>query len=36
MTFGYTPVPVTQLGPDIVIDHYRDFMPALAKVLRVA
>ena len=34
VTFGYTPVPVTQLGADIVIDHYRDFMPALAKVTR--
>lgn len=33
VTFGYTPVPVTQLGADIVIDHYRDFMPALAQVL---
>lgn len=33
VTFGYTPVPVTQLGPDIIIEHYRDFLPALAKVL---
>jgi phosphoglycolate phosphatase len=33
VTFGYTPRPVRELGPGIIIDHYREFMPALAKVL---
>lgn len=33
VTFGYTTIPVRQLDPDIVIEHYRDFMPALAQVL---
>lgn len=33
VTFGYTPIPVRDLGPDIVIDHYREFMPALATLL---
>jgi len=33
VTFGYTPVPVRELGPGAVIDHYRDFMPALQRVL---
>jgi phosphoglycolate phosphatase len=34
VTFGYTPIPVRELNPTIVIDHYREFMPALATVLR--
>jgi phosphoglycolate phosphatase len=33
VTFGYTPVPARELGFDAVIDHYREFMPALASVL---
>jgi phosphoglycolate phosphatase len=33
VTFGYTPRPVRELGPDAVIDHYREFPAALAKVL---
>lgn len=33
VTFGYTPRPVHELGPDAVIDHYREFMPALGRVL---
>jgi phosphoglycolate phosphatase len=33
VTFGYTPRPVAELGPDAVIDHYREFPMALAKVL---
>jgi phosphoglycolate phosphatase len=33
VTFGYTTVSVRELGPTAVIDHYRDFMPALGKVL---
>jgi phosphoglycolate phosphatase len=33
VTFGYTPRPVREMGPDAVIDHYREFPDALAKVL---
>jgi phosphoglycolate phosphatase len=33
VTFGYTPVPVRELRPTAVIDHYREFMAALDKVL---
>ncbi len=33
VTFGYTILPLRELGPGAVINHYRDFMPALAKVL---
>ena len=33
VTFGYTPRPVAEFGPDAVIDHYREFPAALAKVL---
>jgi phosphoglycolate phosphatase len=33
VTFGYTPRPVRELGPDAVIDHFREFPAALAKVL---
>ncbi|MBX9587934.1 MAG: HAD hydrolase-like protein [Hyphomonadaceae bacterium] len=33
VTFGYTPHPVHTFNPGAVIDHYRAFMPALAKVL---
>jgi phosphoglycolate phosphatase len=33
VTFGYTTIPIRDLDPDVVIDHYREFMPALAKVL---
>lgn len=33
VTFGYTTIPVRQLDPDIVIENYREFMPALAQVL---
>jgi len=33
VTFGYTTVPVRDLAPTAAIDHYREFMPALAKVL---
>jgi phosphoglycolate phosphatase len=33
VTFGYTPVPVRELKPTAVIDHYREFMGALEKVL---
>lgn len=33
VTFGYTPVPVRELSPGAVIDHYREFMPALEKLV---
>jgi phosphoglycolate phosphatase len=33
VTFGYTTVPVRSLNPGAAIDHYREFMPALEKVL---
>jgi phosphoglycolate phosphatase len=33
VTFGYTRVPVRELKPTAVIDHYREFMGALHKVL---
>jgi phosphoglycolate phosphatase len=31
--FGYTDVPVTELGPDAVISHFRDLPPACADLL---
>jgi phosphoglycolate phosphatase len=37
VTFGYTPRPVRELAPALgvgaVIDHYREFLPALEKIL---
>jgi phosphoglycolate phosphatase len=33
VTFGYTPRPVAEFGPGAVIDDYREFPAALAKVL---
>ena len=30
VSFGYTETPVAELGPDRVIDHYDEFLPALA------
>jgi phosphoglycolate phosphatase len=33
VTFGYTSVPVRQLNPTAVIEHYREFLPALDRVL---
>lgn len=33
VTFGYTPRPVAEFNPGAVIDHYRDFMPALERML---
>jgi phosphoglycolate phosphatase len=33
VTFGYTQVPVRDLRPTAVIDHYREFMPALERAL---
>jgi phosphoglycolate phosphatase len=33
VSFGYTPRPMRELGADVVIDHYRDFLPALRTVL---
>ena len=34
VSFGYTPVPVRQLAPDVVIDHYSEFISALEGLLR--
>jgi phosphoglycolate phosphatase len=34
VSFGYTRVPVRDLGPSAVIDHYGDFMGALERVLK--
>jgi phosphoglycolate phosphatase len=36
VSFGYTPVPVRELKPTVAIDHYREFMAALAGVLAPA
>jgi phosphoglycolate phosphatase len=36
VSFGYTPVPVRQLKPTAAIDHYREFMPTLERVLAPA
>jgi phosphoglycolate phosphatase len=33
VTFGYTSVPVRELQPSAAIDHYREFMDALERVL---
>jgi phosphoglycolate phosphatase len=33
VTFGYTPHPIAQFGPDALIDHYREFPAALERVL---
>lgn len=33
VTFGYTARPVAEFKPGAVIAHYREFMPALARVL---
>ncbi|MFC7049370.1 phosphoglycolate phosphatase [Emcibacter nanhaiensis] len=33
VTFGYTPVPVTELSPDRVIDHYDKLIPALQDLM---
>jgi len=34
VSFGYSPVPVETLCPDFVIDHYRDLLPAIERLLR--
>jgi phosphoglycolate phosphatase len=33
VTFGYTPRPVAEFGPDALIDHYREFPAALKRAL---
>jgi phosphoglycolate phosphatase len=33
VTFGYTVRPVAELNPDAIIDDYREFLPALEKML---
>ncbi len=30
--FGYTPVPVSELGPDIIISHYDQFLSAIQTI----
>jgi phosphoglycolate phosphatase len=32
--FGYTDVPVRELGPDLVIDHFDDLFGAVKAVMR--
>lgn len=32
VSFGFSDRPVAELGADIVIDHYRDLLPALARL----
>ncbi len=32
--FGYTDVPVAELGPDMVIDHFDALVPAVTKLMR--
>ena len=31
--FGYTSIPVSELGADLVVDHFDDLIPALIKLL---
>ena len=31
--FGYTPIPIHELGADLVVDHFDDLIPALIKLL---
>ena len=33
VTFGYTDVPVRQLGPDLVIDHYDELAAAVRRLV---
>ena len=33
VTFGYTPRPIAEFGPDALIDHFREFPAALQRVL---
>ena len=33
VSFGYTPRPMRELSASVVIDHYREFLPALEKLL---
>ena len=34
VSFGYSKVPVQDLNPDVVIDHYDDFLNALKKIAK--
>ena len=34
VTFGYTPIPVTELGADILVDHFGELPPACARLMR--
>ncbi len=31
VTFGFTTIPMAELNPTVMIDHYRDMLPALAR-----
>jgi phosphoglycolate phosphatase len=33
VTFGYTPKPVKEFGPDYLVDHYDDMWPVIERVL---
>lgn len=33
VTFGYTPIPIAELGPDAVIDHFRELPDAVERLL---
>jgi len=33
VTFGYTPRPVAEFGPDRLISHFDDLWPAIAELL---
>lgn len=35
VTFGYSPVPMSQLAPDVLLDHYSDLTPMLAESLLI-
>jgi phosphoglycolate phosphatase len=30
VTFGYTPVPMVELGPDLLLDNFADLTPSVA------
>lgn len=34
VTFGYTDTPVATFAPDVVIDHFNELEPAIARILR--
>ena len=36
VTFGYSDVPVAELDPDRIIDHFDDLFPAVRSLVKVA